>query len=53
VLNRGSGMARENKIEIYEKMQCSGIGFFQIPGLGSQIHIFESLVTIFVGKKYL
>jgi hypothetical protein len=25
----------------------SGIGFFQIPDLGSQTHIFESLVTIF------
>jgi len=25
----------------------SGIGFFRIPDLGSQTHIFESLVTIF------
>jgi hypothetical protein len=30
----------------------SRIGFFRIPDLGSQIHIFESLVTIF-GLKVL
>jgi hypothetical protein len=31
----------------------SGIGFFRIPDLGSQTHIFESLVTIFWVKSYL
>jgi hypothetical protein len=29
----------------------SGIGFFRIPDLGSQIHIFESLLTIFRVKS--
>ncbi len=31
----------------------SGIGFFQIPDLGSQTHMFESLVTIIWVKSYI
>ncbi len=30
----------------------SGKGFFRIPDLGSQTHIFESLMTIFLSKKF-
>ncbi len=30
----------------------SGIGFFRIPDLGSQTHAFESLMTIFLGRKF-
>ncbi len=30
----------------------SGIGFFRISDPGSQTHIFDSLVTIFLGKKF-
>ncbi len=36
----------------FEPDRGSGMGFFRIPDLGSQTHIFESLVTIFLGKKF-